>query len=520
MEAGVTLRTADVTIKRAWSKIPAPAKTAFFTAFAVGILTHAFMLTNKIPNHDDLMPTVNDPHYFASGRWFLWFPATISGAFSVPWINGVLAIFYLALAAALVVSLIRIKKSLYAALTAGVMAATPAFAAVLLYMYLADAYIFALLLAVFAAYTAVRFRYGFIAAVVPLALSLGIYQSFFGVAALLFIIVLIKEILANELPWQKTLRRGLRFFATLAADMAAYVVVARLTAPPDGLNSYQNIDQIGSIDISMLPTYLFNAYKGVPGFLFFNTRHFHYPFMGVIFALFFLLCGISLLLFCRQKKLYSDRPRLALLIVLLLLFPLTANLNHLTGATYIHDLMIYGLLFVPVLGLVLVDFFSGEISRGKNLFAGCVRLSAWVVTATLLLTVFNYWVKSNQAYFRLFLGYEQTYAQSLLLVSRIQGLEGYTDEAGVVLAGGMLIRQSIPELSDVTLTGTSDIGLFGAHSYANFLSWYLGFGQEVLRTEIDQIDDADIRTIVEEMPIYWEPDSLKMIDSDVYVRFY
>ena len=52
-----------------WKKIGKPEKAAMLSALFIGILTHLFMITNKLPNWDDVavIPTTGLGPYI--GRW-------------------------------------------------------------------------------------------------------------------------------------------------------------------------------------------------------------------------------------------------------------------------------------------------------------------------------------------------------------------------------------------------------------------------------------------------------------------
>ena len=46
-------------------------KTAFYSAFFLGLLIHIYKFTNLLPNHDGLYNFYSSQNMVASGRWFL-----------------------------------------------------------------------------------------------------------------------------------------------------------------------------------------------------------------------------------------------------------------------------------------------------------------------------------------------------------------------------------------------------------------------------------------------------------------
>ena len=63
------------------------------------------------------------------------------------------------------------------------------------YIYDADTYMLALLFSVLAVYFAFQFRYGTIASMIAVCISIGLYQAFIQVTIIFFMFMLIKEIL-------------------------------------------------------------------------------------------------------------------------------------------------------------------------------------------------------------------------------------------------------------------------------------------------------------------------------------
>jgi len=516
-------RSPAASVYAVWQRIPLKIKVTYLSAFAIGLLTHAFMLTNILPNHDEIYLLVGNPDHFFAGRWFLKYPTAISSIFSMPWVNGILSITYISIAACLVVLLTKISKGLYCALVAGVMITVPTVASTLTYMQLADAYFFALMLACLAAFLAERYKYGYIAAVVPLVLSLGIYQSYFGVTAGLLLIILLRNILRDGSAPKKVLLNGVKYLGTLAAGMALYLVVVRLTTPAAGLSTYQDMERMGLVSLSELPASILSAYRWVVGYFALDLRNFHFPFMPVVFVISFLLCAALLALWCVRKKIHKEPLKMALLLVLLVLLPLGCNIVYLMGAFWVHDLMVYGTVLIPVFLLLIVDLYADDsFSKKKKdaaLFLKAATLSCWVLTASVALCIFNYWITSNQAYIKLSYAYEQTYAQSLLLVSRIQAVDGYTGDTEIVLVGTPRLENGIPELNDITITAAYGVELFGDWSYAYYLQRYLNVTQKITFLRDGAISDQETAAIIAAMPLYPDAGSVSLINGKIFVNF-
>lgn len=514
----------DALFETKWRKIPVQTKTAFFSSFIMGLLIHTFMLTNKLPNHDDLGQLVDTMARPGSGRWFLQYPAAISSNLSMPWVNGVLCIIYISIASCLVVSCLKIHQKIYCALIASLMISIPTVASTLAFMQSADGYFFCLMLACLAAFIAERYKYGFVVAVVPLTLSMGGYQAYFGVTAGLLILMLTIEILKDQTPWKKTLFKGFRFVGTLGVSMAMYFSIVRIAMPSNGLTTYMGIDKMGKISLTELPTLIIRAYSSLFEYFLRDSHGIFSTITTALFTISFLLCGILVVVWCVKQNIHKEPMKLLLLAVLLLVFPLGCNIIYVMFPDTPHMLMIYGTVLVPIFLLTIVDLYtmypisSHQEKQSKRGEKYIVRLSCLVITVTVMLCVYNYYIISNQAYLKQFFAYEITYAQSVSLISSIQGTEGYTVDAEIVLVGKFQNSNGIPELNKIKLTGFND-NLIYAGNYPAFLKHYLDFTQPIVRVGGDSIEDSEIKAIISEMPLYPNDGSVMLINDKIYVNF-
>jgi len=521
----------NTAILNLWGKITPHIKTTFFSSLFIGFLVHAFMMTHVLPNHDGLSLIIHDlGHVVNQGRWFLAYVSGISSPIGMPWVNGLLSIVYIAIAACLVVSSLKIYHTVYCILVAGLMVSMPSVACLFPYMQSSAPILFAMMLSCLAAFWADRYKYGFILAVVPLTLSLGCYQAFYGVTAGLMIIILIFEILYNCTSWQKTFLKSLRFLASLSAGMIFYFVMVRITMPSSGLTTYQNIDKMGHISFPELLSRISNAYAFVFQYFLKNERGFHFhPYMAIIFAISFFICGVLLVMLCKRQKIFKQPVKPALLILLFLLLPLGCNLIFIVGARVVHDAMIYGVSILLIFLLTVAascDLFSeslGNKYKMARLQHTFVNISCWFITAAVTACLYNYFIFSNKAYLKIYFSYEQAYAQSVSLISHIQGIDGYTLDKEIVMVGmpykGMSKGRGLPELDRVRLTGFIDgDALFSAHPYYMLPKW-LNFSNRITHLKNEILNDTEIEAIMSKMPQYPNSGSIAIINDKIYVKF-
>ena len=88
-----------------WDRITPQFRLAFFTACLVGFLTHLYLFTNLLPNHDSIHSTFTSNDVLSSGRWSAQLLSSFSTYFQLPVVIGLISILALAATAALAATL-------------------------------------------------------------------------------------------------------------------------------------------------------------------------------------------------------------------------------------------------------------------------------------------------------------------------------------------------------------------------------------------------------------------------------
>ena len=89
-------------------------KYTFLCTFLIGFIAHGFVFANKISNHDDLFSVRAYGATIGHGRWLQSFLGPIvskfNGNFTNPWILGLMSLFFLSIAACVVVEALEIHN--------------------------------------------------------------------------------------------------------------------------------------------------------------------------------------------------------------------------------------------------------------------------------------------------------------------------------------------------------------------------------------------------------------------------
>ena len=512
-------------LKREW-------KTAFVSAFVLGLLIHMPILVSDIPNHDGLASMYFDQNMITSGRWFLTIACGISSYFTIPWLIGLLGLFYLALTAVALTELLDIHDGFVILLTGGLLVAFPALSSTFAYVFTLDGYMMAMLLAVLAVLLTGRNRYGFVPGAICLAFSMGIYQAYLPFAILLCIYEIMCTILDRAVQGKQGEKKGvseilhtiLHYLYMGGLGMVLYFVLLQLLLKLEGkeLASYQGINNlengVGALDSA-----------GAGGGMFATLRNMYHDFFaftikGGVFAnnLFavaaFLVLGVVFLYvlgtLCVRHGLWKKIGFWVLLILLAVGLPLATNVIRLISPDLnYHLLMRYQWVLYPIMMLAFAERYGKEI-KGEALLA-------WGAFAAALVLCFDYAVADNIAYSNLQKKYEKTYAYCLRLLDRIEQTEGYYQGIPIAIIG-VVGEEQFPA-TDITQKVTAgmigmngDSLLYTGDNYEAFMKHYLGATLNFLDADaMAEIYYSEEYMAMESFP---GATSTKVVDGVLYVK--
>lgn len=510
-----------------FGRIPQYIKTTFLAACISGSLAHFYIISRKLPNHDDIGQLFGSTYGTASGRWLLPCVMKLDGSYSIPWLIGILSILMLAVAICFTVSVMRIRRPLGCILAAALMTTFPAATATMTYMFSADAYFLSLALACFAAYVTNKYRWGFIGGVIAISLSMGIYQSYFGMTAVLMVGALLFDALDGEYSFKQLILKSIKFLATLASGMIIYMIIVKLTTQSTELVSYMGISEMGHVSVFAMPQLVFNAYSEYLHFFIRNDALVHFPFLKYAFAL---TAAASLYLgvfVIREKKM--KLKFVILLTLLAVIYPLAGNIIYvMVPDAHVHMLMLFGMTGILIGPLAITDYymeltsdsaFENRVKWKKNLGSIC----CWVIAGTMAFTAYSYTIFSNEAYLKMELSFEQTYSFSTRLLSAVENAVGYDKNTPIVLVGSALddvAYESTPELDKITLTGIADMKeLINSYTYGYFLRRFVGAPNIVYDSKSQISEKCKDYDEVKRMPNYPASGSVKVVGKYIVVKF-
>lgn len=233
-------------------------------------------------------------------------------------------------------------------------------------------------------------------------------------------------------------------FFWLIGGVVLYYIIVKVTAPV--LVDYQGISDMGNISFRMFIKSIINSYK--QWFIFFFSQEFEFYLRGfrtIHFVLFFIFF-LYTIWFLTLKNFTVFKKILFMLIVLLL--PLASNLIYVVAPTSNISLrMISGYTIFYLLFILLYEYGSETISlfnfsgsnKAKNVFA----VSKVLVAILISISIYNFTVTTNRAYFHLDIMFKNDYAYINRLLLRIESHEEFDQNSKIYVIGNFMNETSI-----------------------------------------------------------------------------
>ncbi len=408
-------------IKKSW-------KLAFVSVFVIGLLVHMYKFTNTLLGHDSLFNIYGTQNVVRSGRWFLAAACSLSSFFDLPWVNGVLSLIWIGVAAAVVIDIFRIGNPVLILLTGGLLVTFPAVTQTFYFEYTADGYMLAMVLA------ALTVRFSMIGerrksrlflSFCCITLTCGIYQAYVSFALVLSLGYFMTELLENR--YEKKLytlwiRNQILIYGL---GMAAYYVIWQIAMVCQGNlqpNQYMGIDTIGQIG----PGFLWDAVKQtmtsfVSVFMVWNFLRRGLTMYTVLNILFLMAAAYIVVTAVRKSRLYTRKGQMLLFLLCMAAIPF---------AVFIWFFASQGIQYVVRMeqSVCLLYILCGVLAN-RWLKPG----KSDIVALLLAVIIFNNGVTANMMYQYMHRCYEESYATGVEIATHIHLLDDGTQKEIVIV---------------------------------------------------------------------------------------
>ncbi len=306
-------------------------KLSFVMSIISGFLVHVYMYTNVFLNQDGISHFFRARDTFSSGRWFL---GPLSGLFSdytLPWLNGVVVILSLGIITCFIVNICQIKSYINIILISLITVTFPNVTATNIYMFVADAYLIAIMFAVISVYFVDKGKYGSIISVILLVLSTAVYQINIFYAVALYSLKMLRVII-NNYDIKIILKKLLKYILIVIISLFVYLIINKLIINylDITLSSYKNINTMGNIQIKDIPLLLKSGIREFFKFFFISTRAYTGKTAIYMNAIVFATILISVVKIGLNKEILEPGNKI-LIILLIVVSPLVLSLICLLG---------------------------------------------------------------------------------------------------------------------------------------------------------------------------------------------
>lgn len=434
----------------------------------------------------------------------------------MPWLIGVLSLFWIGISVFLVSQIFRINSKKTDFLTAGIFTVNISLSAtVATYIHDLDCYMFSLLCAVTAIWLWQRVTWGWLPGAALLTVSMGMYQSFLFVAIALIMMRCMLWLLEEE-TFQPVFIRGLKAVGMILLGGVAYWVMLKFSVRLTGISlssgMYNSLDMVQNITAQNIIPLILQAYQDCVTRLWTAQSAYSATFVKIATSILALISLVALVLglkHCRGKE------RL-LFLILALLLPLGANMIYVLTCGGSHDLMIFSLWMLWLFPILFADW----VCRTKK--HPIFQWQAYLAMMMVALLLYGSATFANGMYLKKDL--EQNACLSLMtrVADRMEQTEGYIPgETPVVFYG-------IPKLLNATIPGMSDYTAVVGMAYGSPISvpiqiMYRTYFDYILNTPMELADEDQWVTIYtsEEtgvMPTYPQAGSVAMQNGVLVVK--
>ena len=492
-----------------------PRLVTFASVFFFGLLAHTYVFVNYLPNWDGINNLYDPQNTIHLGRCFLTLACGISSYYDLPWVNGLLSLFYIAISAVLICELLQIRKCSTRILMGGLLSAFPVMTATFGYMYTADGYFLSMLCMTLGIFLTLRHKRGFLVGSLFIAFAFGCYQAYITFAMMLVLIYSIKQLLYDDAPAKKILNDCLHCILCAGIGLVLYYLLNQLLLHAEGvtLSDYQGISDISDIGtiLSGIPA----AFKQcIIDFAYFFTGSLSkmnlYSFLNMIMLCITIIAYIALII---RKKLWKAPAKLVLTAVLFSFIPFCCfAIYFISPDVSYHMLMHGGLYFIYVLFLIPYDHTQSETPMHSVLYQWlCLILSG--------LILYNFILIANICYQKQNISVQASMNTIDSMASRVFALENLNDAQQIAVIGKLNnadtpIAINLPP--DMTGFTKGPIMTHSLH-YSNLFSEYYYL-------DLEAADDAKIASLIannsdiSSMPCWPAEGSIRIIDHTLIIK--
>lgn len=538
------MQSIDEIFGRIYDRYSRQSWVAAISVILVGTITHLFILTNELFNHDDLGSFFVAEKGVRSLRWFQSIFVNFVSPWGAPVLTGGLTILLIAISALLVVDTFQIRSKALAVSIGGIMVSSPIVASFMSYVEGSYLFVIGLPFAILACRWYEKGIKGYIGAIFSIVLATSGYQSLLAVTIACIFIRLFLKLLDEEWDikeWFVSVGKAvlLAFLGLISyifsTKIATWLVVGNtetalhigVSETELGVKGYAAQAEAGVIYIPNIFISLVNAVKQFIKF-YFNTFFGganQSPVSRYSVIANIVICGclcVTVFLFVLKRRKIWQR----ILIVAVFAFaPLCINCTEvlLNGKASASLQMMYSILFAVVFAICILEKGNEMLDHWKNIFIN-------LTFAALLVNIYANMQITNDAYMRMNTIYETTYSEMTRILDRVEQLPEWQDGNRKLYfdyadGGGYLNNENYQsfrwmdnyiDMGWCGVMGTGVYRFYSSNNTAKYVEAYFGIQFETPTEE--EIFKMKQMPEYKELEMFPSMDAVKVIDNIIVVR--
>lgn len=498
----------------------------FVAVFLWSFIANGFVYSNATFSHDSLNEFNAD--YFGNS-WKIQLGRILVPIYrfiardmvTMPWLIIFLSLVFIGITLILIIRIFNIKSFSQIIIIAGILTINiTIISQVATYINDLDCNMLALLMAVLAVYLWKKYKYGFIFGTLPIAVSLGLYQSYISVAVMLVLINCVLYLLEYS-KFKQVLKDGICSLIMFAGGGLIYLVIVKIVLFMTGLSlvtgKYNSLDNAFNQSITSIPSLIKEEYLYTLKELI--TVPSVYPHKLIILAHLILICGAGILILYRLFSKQIGIKEKVLALVLIFIMPIGMNVSYIISGGMSHDLMHYAIWLV----YLFVVLIAGTIEYdGKYNIRGSVkRIPNALLMLIIVVIVWGNVQLANEVYLKKSIEKEENIAYFNRVIYSLENYEEYEKDSQVTFIGNPTEEiKHIPGFeSAYQLTGSDNPYLLGGTNTDRCRAFF-NYG---LPYEINLIDENRRVMLMESdevrgMPNYPADGSISTVDGIIVVK--
>ncbi|MGM9603778.1 MAG: glucosyltransferase domain-containing protein [Faecousia sp.] len=492
-------------------------KSITIWVFAIGLVFHGYSYLNGNFSHDSLYSIYEEsPELMISvGRYLRPVYRLLRGNFTLPVINGVLSLIFLALSAYFILDMLNIQSRCFTVLSCGILVGNTTVALMnATFLHDADAYALALLLAVLGVWVSRKSRGGIWLSVPFYFASLGIYQAYIDCAVYLILILALLALLEGE-PVKRAYGLAFRRLLAVGAGMVLYFLGTKLVPAITGIRANQGYNTVYSLSGLNVQSLLDRAEK----FFLSEAIWFYSPnarLKRLIFVLniVFVLLAVWLVRSALKKQ-QAAKGRVWAVLGVVAAIPFGMNLITPVSNLF-HALTIYSFFLSYLLVIALAER-AAKWAPPEQSTQWAGKLCG-ILAAVLL---FDSCIYAQTIYLEKEMVSDATLSLMTRLLDRMEQTDGYVvDETPIAIVGRLRFSDLQTERPGMP-SPANGMGYSYAttyfETYEKYINYYLGYPAQFLRgPRLLELEETET---VRQMPQFPAPGSVLMVEDVLVVKF-